>query len=130
MNGPNDTILSPTALRRIAVLELLLLLTLQAAPAFELFSDKLAFSSGADRLLPTAAKGSAAIYGREAAADGTVLRTEQSGADASTTPRNPAIILPRSVGLPAGRFATATGFPHHGHDILHISPKHSPPRHA
>jgi|GEM_PF-1686255 len=122
------TFLTIAALRRTAMAELLLLLSLQLAPAFDLFSDNIAFASGADRLLPAAsAEGTAAAYSREGTPEGSGLRAENDGGDAAPPLRRTTIV---TVTVPIRPVAVADeepAFPHGRNDILHISPKHSPP---
>ncbi|HOW51344.1 MAG TPA: hypothetical protein PLV42_04780 [bacterium] len=122
------TFLTIAALRRTAMAELLLLLSLQLAPAFDLFSDNIAFAAGADRLLPAAAaEGTAAAYSREGTPEGSALRLENSGGDAAPPPYRPGIVTVAVTILPATTDDDEPVFPHRGNDILHISPKHSPP---
>lgn len=128
MRPLHRTFFTLKALRRTALAELLLLLSLQLAPAFDLFSDNIAFASGADRILPAApAEGTAAAYSREGTPEGSSLRLENNGGDAAPPPRRPVIITIDTGAIPATAAGEDPAFPHRGNDILHISPKHSPP---
>ena len=129
MRTTGGTYLTPTAIRRTALAELLLLFLLQFAPAFDLFRENAAFASGSDRLLPAAPEGAtAAVYSREGTPESATLRAENGGIDAAPSPTG--TTTPEE--LVAGPSPTADNeeptFPRLGNDILCISPKHSPPR--
>ena len=127
MRTRHATFPSPATLRRTALIQLLLLIVIQLAPAIELSCDNIAFAFGPDRLLSGSSAGdSATVYSREGMPEISGLRSADDGGGVSGALH--AITAPGL--LPAVFHAAFIGdasFPHRRNDILHVSPKHSPP---
>lgn len=109
----------------------LLLLQLSSLyfPAAGLLNDAHAFAAGNDRLLPSPAtdENTAAIYHRETLTELNVLRSDDERDELSSA-AHLSVAMTAAPNLAFRMTAVIAAFPRgNASDILHVSPKHSPP---
>ncbi|HSA33529.1 MAG TPA: hypothetical protein P5077_07380 [bacterium] len=108
---------------------LLLHLSSLSFPTAALLNDANAFAAGNDRLLPSPAtdENAAAIYHRETLTELNALRSDDDRGDPPSAPHlSPTIAASSNLAL--RMTVPIAAFPRgNASDILHVSPKHSPP---